>query len=403
MLKRILKIFNFFLWPIYFLSFLTKRDSKIWVYGSHVGFSGNSKYFFIYMSQSHKSITNIWIAKNKEEVDYIRTLGFKAYYKFSIKGIYYQLVSNCYIFTFHLIDISFWLSGTAKRINLWHGIGLKRIEFNVTTGPSSLIYKENNIVSRLLVPYIFCKPDILLSTSELMTNVAFKNAFRINKNNVIEACYPRNEILSLTEKTAKRHINRYELEKTKDLSIYLDKYKKIYLYMPTWRDLECYFNYNLFEESGFDFLRLNDLMIKKDALFLIKLHPGSSDNFVDLSKYTNIKLVDKNIDIYPILNKVSTLITDYSSIYYDYLLLNRPTIFFIFDIDNYLSKNRDLTLNFNDYTGGKKVYHFSELLDAIDTFNEFTITDDKLSTLFWQYPDRNNQYIYKEIYNRLFR
>ena len=123
-----------FLIPIYFLSFLIPRNPKLWLFGSTFGnrFADNPKYFYLYCNQFHKDRKNggiraVWITKQKEIVKLLRKNGYEVYYRYSLKGIWCCLRGKVYIFDNYSKDISFWLSGGAVKINLWHGIPLKKI------------------------------------------------------------------------------------------------------------------------------------------------------------------------------------------------------------------------------------------------------------------------------------
>ena len=171
-------------YPLYVLSCITPRNKKKWLVGSHVGFSGNPKYFFIYVVAECKMKKCYWIAATRAEERKIRELGFPAYYRWSIKGVFHSITAGTYIYGFHLIDVNFWTSGGVKRINLWHGVGIKNIEFKSTKGSAGKIYDEKNFFSRVYLPYLFKRPHLFLSTSPLMTE-HFKQCFRITDKECI--------------------------------------------------------------------------------------------------------------------------------------------------------------------------------------------------------------------------
>ena len=79
-------------YPLYVLSCITPRNKKKWLVGSHVGFSGNPKYFFIYVVAECKMKKCYWIAATRAEERKIRELGFPAYYRWSIKGVFHRYV-----------------------------------------------------------------------------------------------------------------------------------------------------------------------------------------------------------------------------------------------------------------------------------------------------------------------
>ena len=301
-------------YPLYVLSFIAPRNKEKWLVGSHVGFSGNPKYFFIYVIAECKMKKCYWIAATRAEERKIRELGFPAYYRWSIKGLFHSITAGTYIYGFHLIDVNFWTSGRVKRVNLWHGVGIKNIEFKSTKGSAGKIYDEKNFFSRVYLPYLFKRPHLFLST---------------------------------------------------------------------WRETRE----NFIVSAGFDFVLLNEILKQKGDLFLLKLHPESNLSMEEMSRYSNILVLDKKIDIYPVLPFTDVLVTDYSSIYYDYLLMpGKEVLLFPFDYAEYITAGRDLAFDFDKYTPGKRVNTFEELLTVMR--DEVTLQFDEREWIvnqFWDY------------------
>jgi len=76
-------------------------------------------------------------------------------------------------------------------------------------------------------------------------------------------------------------------------------------------------------------------------------------------------LYDSSSDIYPLLPLTDCIITDYSSIYFDYLLINKPVIFFPYDYKKYIEYDRDLIFDYDTMTPGPKCYTQQELHNQI--------------------------------------
>lgn len=382
-----------FCYPLYWISFLFPRKSNKWLVGSHVGFSGNPKYFFLYVCTNHPEKKCIWIASNKKGAKKVSELGFPAFYRWSMKGLYHSLTAKTYIFGFHLIDVNFWTSGRVNRVNLWHGVGIKNIEFKSTIGSAGKIYDEKNIISRIFFPYLFKRPHLFLSTSPLMTE-HFKQCFRITDKECFEGIYPRCAIFGWKNNEIEEFIYNYEAKESRELLMRLKKCRKSYLYMPTWRETRA----NFIVSAGFDFARLDAYLKQKNDLFLMKLHPESNISVENMKEYVNIVLVDKQIDIYPILPFTDVLITDYSSIYYDYLLMkDKQVLLFPFDYLEYVTQGRDLAFDFDKYTPGRRAYSFEELLQFISDDNLLYFKEKEWVTKqFWDY-----QYSESDLYDKI--
>lgn len=351
-------------YPLYLLSFLCFRDSNKWVVGSENGFVGNCKFFLL--DENIKSIDKeiYWISSSKKDLERIRKAYSKVYYRWSLKGVYHSLTAKVYIYSHYPSDINFWTSGGAKTVNLWHGVGIKNIEFKTSVGNAGRIFNEKNILTRIYLPHLFRRPDLMLSTSPMMTK-HFSECFRIAEQNCVEDMYPRCKPFFWSPAKLRMFIYKYEDSSVKDLFENIQNYALTYLYMPTWREDRSDFITN----SGIDFDILNRVLQEKCALFLLKLHPATNLS-IDISVYSNILIVDKNIDIYSVLPITDILITDYSSIYYDYILMKKKgVLLFPFDYSNYISQDRDLAFDFDIYTPGNRAYTFEELLKFIENDN----------------------------------
>ena len=100
-------------------------------------------------------------------------------------------------------------------------------------------------------------------------------------------------------------------------------------------------------------------------MFVLKVHINTIFD-EDLGKYENLLLLDSSLDMYPLLPCSTALLTDYSSVFFDYALLNKKIIFYPFDLENYRLKNRELYFTYEDLTKGEPIAHsFNELLTII--------------------------------------
>lgn len=131
-------------------------------------------------------------------------------------------------------------------------------------------------------------------------------------------------------------------------------------YMPTFRESEILFFENFDRDDFQIFLEENN------TLFCIKLHPKSklNEEFRNIQS-ENIMVINKDADPYVFLKMADVLITDYSSIYFDYLLLDRPIIFFAYDLEEYLNDSREMYFDYDEFTPGEKVNNYHELKKSI--------------------------------------
>lgn len=342
---------------LYPLSFLVKRNNRKWLIGNKTGYSDNSKYFFLYLYQHpEENIRCIWIARTNEEKKSLEGLKFETYKKWSMKGLYHCFTAGVYIFSSNVSDINYWTSGRAVKINLWHGVGIKKLGLK-----GSSTYNPHSLFNRLMTPYNYDNPTVFVTTSQLMTE-HFAECYSLTFAQTHQIGYPRCDFMMQDRETIYQYILRYENGNMLQLVDALKAYKKVFIYMPTFRDDQTDF----MQLSGIDFEDLNAVLVLMEGILLVKMHPATRMNFDVIHTCSNIKLMDKRIDVYPILPFTDVLITDYSSIYYDYILMDgKRFILFPFDYDNYIHNSRDLAYNYLQYTPGKKVSKYVAFRQSI--------------------------------------
>lgn len=392
-IKKIVDKFAILFIPIYYLLYLIPRDKKIWLFGSNMGksFGDNPKYFYLYVNEiKDSSIRPIWISDIDDIVRTLRTNGYEAYSIYSLKGVFFALRSGVYIFDHHTKDISFWLSGGAKKINSFHGIPLKKIhgdnKFDEVRNPPNLYKKLRWTVRRIQNEQ---PTHYYLATSEYVRDI-FKKAFRTSKDKGIVCGYPRNDVFfnknylinnkNLSIKNIELY-NRLEREKQNG--------KKVIMYMPTFRHSE----FKFFDIVNIE--QLDNFLSNNNSILLIKAHPmsklKSSFNHIE---YKNILNIDSAEDPYLFLNLSDILITDYSSIYFDFLLTNRPIIFFSYDLKEYISESREIYYDYDSITPGPKAGNMDELVKALEYIlsdnDEFEKKRKNILNMMFDYNDGNS-------------
>jgi CDP-glycerol glycerophosphotransferase (TagB/SpsB family) len=369
------KIKYFLIYPcgifIFLISLITPRLKKKWCFGG----TENSKYMFLLTDFKQLGIKAYWFSNDKKEIYRLKKLGYNAYTKFSLMGLFHLLTSKIYFITHGFGDVNRFTIGNVKIVNLHHGLPYKKISNEDTKHQSTFFDK-------LMYPTSQRKIDLFLSTSPFMTEI-FKRSISVKNNNYVESGNPRNMLLLMDEEKILGFLKKIEARETISEIQFMKKFKKVYIYMPTFRDSQNDF----IEEASFDFDKLNESMKLKNALFIFKLHPATKTNILKrVENYSNMKILNKEIDVYPLLPFTDCLITDYSSIYFDYILMGKKkrVIFFPFDRDEY--KLRDREFNFNEsFMKGEYAYRFENLLHLIEMQDEsipFINQDDNIE-LFW--------------------
>jgi Putative glycosyl/glycerophosphate transferases involved in teichoic acid biosynthesis TagF/TagB/EpsJ/RodC len=365
---------------IYPFSFLFPRSRRKYVFGSYRGtFADNAKYLFLYaVEHGDKDIRYIWLSTKRATVKTVRSYGLRAYWVLEPRGVWHALTSKYWIFNSYTSDIMFCLSGRATCINLWHGVGLKRIEFNTVAGPLADRFSRRNKYDAFCHPESFRRPDWLLSSTPFQT-YSLARAFRIPESRCIEMGYPRNRILTASEQERSEFIARYESDMTVSLIEKIRGYDKVLIYMPTWRDSQR----NIFTQ-GMDLEKLNGILAAKNEILILKPH---SNVILDgsIHSFSNILLASPRMDIYPVLPYAHVLITDYSSILYDWLLMeDKDVILYLYDYKDYINE-RDFYYPFDENVTGCRVDTFQDLCSLIESgrYKLDSAERDRMIEKFW--------------------
>lgn len=226
-------------------------------------------------------------------------------------------------------------------VQCWHGTPLKRLRYDIEVEGSvmntiSEIRKRNDIDA--------VRFDYFISPSKFCTKV-FTSAFNLKKlgkeSILIEKGYPRND--SLFHYTEKEILNL-----KKKFGIKQDK--KVILYAPTFRDNQHTSGVGYTYELGIDFDRLQK-KFGKDYILLFRTHYFVAKQ-LDLSQYNgfiiDVSLVDDVNELYMVSD---VIMTDYSSVFFDFANLKRPMLFYMYDLELYKGKLRDFYIDLDELPG----------------------------------------------------
>jgi CDP-glycerol glycerophosphotransferase len=334
---------------------IPKKENQI-LFASIPDYSDNAKalYEYVVASGKHQQYDIIWLVNDPEILKVLTQKGVKVYFEKSIHG-FYGILRSKYIIGTHNNYCGI-KSKNQYLINLWHGVPLKAMGYvdNLESEDALETFRKGGEAD-----------DILTVTSSIVRN-AMVASFLIDPRKVVITGQPRNDYLF-------RDYQEQKLSKLLDLDI--SKYNKLLLYMPTFRmgrgRVEGATKHLDFLRSGY----FNEFLKNNNLLFVLKLHPFeekywlSQDIFKELNGNIVIlktgHLTGQLISIYEVLKDFDILITDYSSIYFDFLLLNKPIIFLPLDFEQY-TQTRGFSLEPYDFWApGPKTTTIEELIDEI--------------------------------------
>lgn len=381
-IKNILRITLGFI-----LSLFIKRDKNIILLSTRNAFINkiedyflhNTKYLFLKSSQFN--IKSIWLCNNKKMIKEFNKRGYKNVYpRNSLKGIYYSLKAK-YCFSDYgctFVNNPIWFYGI-NSINLWHGIPLKKIGFD---DMNMFNHRKLNKIIHKLWKILRVKDSYYIVNSKY-EQACYESAFYLNKENIKILCSPRLDVLLHDIPNAEMFME----EDFNNIKSFKAQGKKIFIYMPTFR------------ETGKDISgwlksdKLKEFLHNNNAILVCKLHPFDK-NSLDSDLVEDFYKMASDSDIYPVLKYSDALITDYSSIYFDYLLLDKPILYYPIDLEEYQEKCRGFYRPYDDLTAGVKAYNEDELVSAMnDVINGVDNYKEKRKLLrdkMFKYQDGKN-------------
>lgn len=347
---------------IVFESFSDFSDNTRTLFDYMINNKMNKKYEMIWLVEDLKKFENIKI--NNVSFSYVEPKDEEQYNHMEnkIRDAKFLIGSNRNIKKYHKEQIY---------INLWHGTLLKQLND----------YKIDNI-----------DWDYLLCPSEFFSEI-YQRELRIPKEKLIYYNNPRNDDLWKKRGFLKELYSQ-------------DDYEKFILWMPTYRQHRTGSNIDSKKEFNFgipiintneELENLDNILQKEKCMLVLKIHPAQDLSRIRVESMKNIKILknttleEKNIKLYNLLAEADALITDYSSVYFDYMILDRPIGFTIDDINEYKGFVFEKPL---DYMPGEHIKNYEELKKFIFKISEgrdkYKENRNALNLLFNKFRDNQN-------------
>lgn len=335
-------------------------------WGKNNKFGSNPGALYEYFITIHPDYQNI-IVMEDAICDYSELYPDAKIISFNTKEYWYYMARAKYFIN----DVNFEEYAREKRsgqieIQTMHGTPLKTMGFDV---PSEWTDKSYNAYQRRNNSW-----DYLIVPSDYVAEIATK-AYRVNPK-LLKTGYPRNDKLL--------ELNKHTDVKLLKEKLNLPQNKKIVLYSPTWRKKG--------ETDINDYLNIESMYkaIPEDTLILIKPHPFESWTNLDGKYQDKLKYAPENASIENLYVISEAVITDYSSVMFDFALLNKPMIFYAFDYQNYID-NRGLNIELDKIAPGPFIQKQSELEFWISNFatiqHKYKKEIDSFKQRFCQYDD----------------
>jgi len=350
---------------------------RVWAFDAGKTFLGNPKWLYIYVRKYRTDIAAYWLSGDEKTAESMREQGLLSFCYGTKEAELIKELAGVYV-TENVKEV---LPNGMRNIlilNLFHGVGCKRIERNQHND----FFRQR--IARKYIEYneLYLNQQLLLVTSPFIEK-DFRFQCGVREENVIRAGYPRCLYQSLYEPV---HTHSRDPLREKGF----DNNTKLAVYAPTYR----YSGINNYFFRAFPSLtKLDETLRKNNILLIMKVHPNmeSDPQYImsveNKEAYSNILFWDNRDDFYEIINQIDLAIVDYSSFFTDLIAAGvKHFIRYIFDYDNEI-ENLDLMYNYFDVTTGKICRSFEELINALGNYKQdYNETEiQRIYNLYWEY------------------
>ncbi len=334
------------------------RNFNIWIFGEWFGkqCSDNVLAFAKYVAQkADDTISLYWIADKSADTSSVDKR-IKVIDRLSKEAIDLQKKAGVAVMNQGYDDFSpvgdNYL-GNAITLNLWHGVMWKKIGFD-SYSDNILTKLYINTIQKAKQYSFYCAPSV--EYKELFTK-----AFRCTSSTPIMCGLPRNDLFF--DKEQLKASRNLIIERVKESFHEADESTQIIAYMPTFRDKVT----NTFSFDSFENEELLAILEKYNYVIVQKAHNKNIARGTGFEKSMKKRVINiNNISAQSLLAASNVLITDYSSCFFDFLLLDRPIIQFVYDYEYYASKDRGLYYSIDKVDCGAVVTNETELVRSIE-------------------------------------
>lgn len=322
------------------------KKKNIILFNSYPAYSDNSKALYEYIMDNRPDIAKKYRIIWGQEKGAVIPKDMKQYEievvnKKSLRGIFTFLYAK-YVFSTHGYFPGVRSGNGQVQINLWHGCGYKTIT------DADRIYRG----------------DINTVTGSIYVTIHEK-VFDMDKGTVYPTGLPRNDVL-FADKTV---MSKLDIDKK--------KYKKIYIWMPTYRKANEGHDavdgsvdaFTISSMTHEELSQLNETIQKLEMLLIVKPHPMDAKAFDNVSGFSNIMtvtnsmLAEAGVQLYELMAETDALLSDYSSVVIDYLMLQKPVVMVMSDMREYESSRGFVFDNIRDYLPGPIITNAKSLID----------------------------------------
>jgi CDP-glycerol glycerophosphotransferase (TagB/SpsB family) len=359
--------------PLYALgglvTLVVPRRPRSWVFASGSGLGEGALALALHAAQSDPALHITWLARDVGERERAKALGLRSVLRSSRRGFWATLRARVVVVTHGLGDANRFGVRGAFVVQLWHGIPLKRIQLDspVTFGGRFGLRHVLRSLYRRSAGSIRMLP----AASEYSA-ARLRTAFGLPAERVVVTGDPRDDVLlrgtAQERRTSARQLLSHGVGALDDA--------RLILYAPTWRDGERDPGVPTAEE----WRAIAEHLEAANALLVLRPHPHSVGDYgAGPAASPRIRMLSATAqnDVTPILPAIDLLVTDYSSIAYDFALTGRPMAFLAPDVEHYVA-TRGLYEPYEHFSGGTAVRTWTELLELLARVDRDPATRERL-------------------------
>ncbi len=354
--------------PLYALgalaTLLVARAPRLWVFGSGIGVGeGALPLYRAARSTLPDTVRLVWLAGSSAELAAARGLGLDAELRSGWRGFRLTLRARVLVVTHGFGDVNRYATRGGFVVQLWHGIPLKRLHLDSDATLRVSFLPNHRLVRAVLArAYRFAGRGIgLFPVASALVAPRIVSAFGVAPDRVVVTGDPRDDVL-LAGSAEERRATARELLVAAVGELPVGA--RVILSAPTWRD------------GGIDpgapddatWGLIADWLTRTNAVLLVRAHPlGRGDYAGGPTRSDRIRMLGAEVldEITPALPAVDALVTDYSSIAYDYSLVGGPIVFLAPDLEHY-AQRRGLYLPYRAFAGGQQLGSWPDALARLD-------------------------------------
>lgn len=353
--------------PLYALTALVTsiipRSSRLWVFGCGIGPGEGALPLYRTARERLDSRTRlVWMATSSDELQLARSMGLDAVRKGGWKGFWLTARARVIVVTHGFGDVNRYATRGGFVVQLWHGVPLKHLHLDSPSTYAVSFLPDRKVVRRL-VGYAYRRAGRGISMfpvagPSVVPNIA--SAFGVPPERVVVTGDIRDDVLLAGSEDDRRASAQAILAAA---APNLPTGSRVVLFAPTWRDG----NADPTVPTAAEWQAIARWLDRHGAVLLVRAHPLGRGDFGEGPQISSrIRMLDLDAlrELNHVLWAVDAVVTDYSSVVFDYALVGRPVVFFAPDLEAY-GASRGFYRSYEWFSGGRSAATWAEVLTRL--------------------------------------